>query len=159
MHKTKMIERLQVKAFEGVYFNFNIIEDRIIESKFFPEKIFEDYSSNFAETVRKMVEKYFSGKNVNLSEIQTVQQTTNFTKRVFEILKTVEYGKRITYSEIAKKLGNTRFARAVGGCMARNKTPLFIPCHRVVSNRGIGGFSATGGVWLKQKLLELEKKN
>ena len=46
--------------------------------------------------------------------------------------------------------------RVVGQAMARNPTPLVIPCHRVVAADGIGGFSPS--VEIKEELLAMEKK-
>jgi methylated-DNA-[protein]-cysteine S-methyltransferase len=68
------------------------------------------------------------------------------------------------------KMKTSNGARAVGRVLAKNPLPLIIPCHRVVSSpclrrgklvpaqAGIGGFSATGGVSLKKRLLELERQ-
>ncbi|MBM5788120.1 MAG: methylated-DNA--[protein]-cysteine S-methyltransferase, partial [Pelagibacterales bacterium] len=50
--------------------------------------------------------------------------------------------------------------RHIGKICSQNKILLFIPCHRVINNNGgLGGFSGTGGINLKKKLLELEKLN
>ena len=59
-----------------------------------------------------------------------------------------------TYGEIAARIGTS--ARAVGRAMARNPTPLVVPCHRVVAATGIGGF--TPALEIKEYLLDLEKK-
>ena len=41
--------------------------------------------------------------------------------------------------------------------MATNRTPLLVPCHRVVGSGGrLGGYSAPQGIKLKRCLLELE---
>jgi len=53
--------------------------------------------------------------------------------------------------------GNSAAARAVGRVLAKNPLPLIIPCHRVICANGkIGGFSAAGGINLKEKLLKHE---
>jgi methylated-DNA-[protein]-cysteine S-methyltransferase len=59
---------------------------------------------------------------------------------------------------LAKEVGAGReAARDVGQAMARNPTPLIIPCHRVLAAGGrIGGFSAPGGAKTKIRMLELE---
>jgi len=46
--------------------------------------------------------------------------------------------------------------RAVGQAMARNPTPLVVPCHRIVAAHGIGGFSPA--LEIKELLLGMEKK-
>ena len=51
-------------------------------------------------------------------------------------------------------------ARAVGGILGKNRLPLIVPCHKVIrGDGGIGGFSAAGGVEVKKKMLELERKD
>ena len=61
------------------------------------------------------------------------------------------YGKTISYSKLAKKVGNPKAARAVGSANARNMIPLIIPCHRVIkSDGGLGGFSGSGGIPTKK---------
>jgi methylated-DNA-[protein]-cysteine S-methyltransferase len=51
-------------------------------------------------------------------------------------------------------------AREVGQALARNPCPMVVPCHRVLAADGaLGGFSASGGVATKQRLLEIERAN
>jgi methylated-DNA-[protein]-cysteine S-methyltransferase len=63
----------------------------------------------------------------------------------------------LTYGELAAKAGYPGAARAVGNCMAANRIPLLIPCHRVVCAGGrLGSYSAPGGTVTKRRLLALE---
>jgi len=67
----------------------------------------------------------------------------------------VGYGQTCTYGELAALVGNRRAARAVGQALARNPTPILVPCHRVLaSGGGLGGFG--GGLEMKRRLLLLE---
>jgi methylated-DNA-[protein]-cysteine S-methyltransferase len=60
---------------------------------------------------------------------------------------------------LAERVGRGGAARAVGGAVGRNPVPLIIPCHRVICANGeIGGFSAAGGVRIKKKMLDFERK-
>ncbi|MDI3524356.1 MULTISPECIES: methylated-DNA--[protein]-cysteine S-methyltransferase [unclassified Kosmotoga] len=77
-----------------------------------------------------------------------------FKKKVLLYVKEIPFGRVVTYGEVAKAAGSPGAARAVGQVMKRNPLPIVIPCHRVVSVRGIGGFSA--GLEWKRFLLELE---
>ncbi len=77
---------------------------------------------------------------------------TEFQKKVWEEVKKISYGEVRTYGWIANMIGTS--PRAVGMAMRKNRLPLYIPCHRVVAKRGIGGFSS-GFEW-KIFLLELE---
>jgi methylated-DNA-[protein]-cysteine S-methyltransferase len=44
----------------------------------------------------------------------------------------------------------------VGQALARNLLPLIIPCHRVVSRSGTGGFTPDPAI--KEELLEMERR-
>jgi methylated-DNA-[protein]-cysteine S-methyltransferase len=63
----------------------------------------------------------------------------------------------MTYGEIAERLGDRLLAREVGVALGQNPTPLIVPCHRVLAAGGkTGGFSASGGVVTKLRLLTIE---
>ncbi len=80
-----------------------------------------------------------------------------FHARVYEALRRVAPGTTTTYGELADRLGAPKAARAVGQAVARNPWLLLVPCHRVLAASGrLGGFSATGGVATKRRLLALE---
>jgi methylated-DNA-[protein]-cysteine S-methyltransferase len=64
---------------------------------------------------------------------------TAFQKRVWNALVLLPVGETITYGELAKQLKTG--ARAIGNACRTNPLPLFIPCHRVLAQRGLGGFS------------------
>jgi len=81
-----------------------------------------------------------------------------FRRCVLVACRAIPYGQTLTYGELAAQVGHPAAARAVGGAMAANPCPIVIPCHRVVAaSGGLGGFSAPGGVRLKQRLLALER--
>jgi len=82
---------------------------------------------------------------------------TDFNKRVYAIARTIPPGATMTYGEIAERLGDKTLARAVGQAMGENPTPVIMPCHRVLAAGGkTGGFSASGGVVTKLRLLTIE---
>ena len=113
----------------------------------------------FIET-KKWLSEYLSGKNPSLKNLKLSLNGTPFQLAVWEELKTIPYGKTITYGEIskkvAKKLGKLKLsAQAVGGAVGRNPIPIIIPCHRVVgANNKLTGFH--GGLDLKRFLLAKE---
>lgn len=97
----------------------------------------------------------FLNKKRKTFDIPILPKGTNFQKRVWEELLKIPYGQTVTYKDIAQRIGNEKACRAVG--MANNKNPIviIIPCHRVLgTNNNLTGYS--GGVEIKQKLLELE---
>jgi methylated-DNA-[protein]-cysteine S-methyltransferase len=80
-----------------------------------------------------------------------------FARRVLTVCRDIEFGQTVSYGRLAEMAGNPGAARAVGNALARNPLPLIIPCHRIIcANGSLGGFSATGGVNLKKKMLKLE---
>jgi len=90
----------------------------------------------------------FSGYEVDLSGL------TDFEREVLCETRKIEYGSVVTYSELAARIGKPNAARAVGNALSKNPLPIVIPCHRVVSKDGIGGYAF--GVEAKRCLLELE---
>lgn len=85
---------------------------------------------------------------------------TAFQRKVLRQCRQIGYGKTISYGELAAKVGHPQAARAVGNCMAANRIPLIIPCHRVVCSGGqLGSYSAPGGVRMKRQLLRQEANN
>ena len=81
----------------------------------------------------------------------------DFERKVHAIARTIPAGKTMTYGAIAERLGDKLLARDVGQALGHNRTPLIVPCHRVLAADGKpGGFSATGGVATKMRLLSIE---
>jgi methylated-DNA-[protein]-cysteine S-methyltransferase len=74
--------------------------------------------------------------------------------RIYREVRNVPYGMTRTYGDIAEKVSTS--PRVVGQAMARNPTPIIIPCHRIVAAHGIGGFSPS--VEIKEALLAMETK-
>jgi methylated-DNA-[protein]-cysteine S-methyltransferase len=82
---------------------------------------------------------------------------TSFQRSVWSALSPVTEGQRVTYGTLAKQLDTA--PRAVGGALRANPIPLFIPCHRVVSASGPGGYggSSVDGLSRKRWLLGHER--
>ena len=80
-----------------------------------------------------------------------------FNRRVYEVARTIPAGERLTYGEVADRLGDRGAARDVGRALAQNPFALIVPCHRVLAaGGGLGGFSAPGGITTKRRLLMIE---
>lgn len=89
--------------------------------------------------------------------IKLLKQGSVYRQKVWAALSQIPIGATVTYSELAKKIGSG--ARAVGNACRDNAYPLFIPCHRVISASGMGGYAGqTEGDYMtiKRKLLEFE---
>ncbi|EMG27541.1 methylated-DNA--protein-cysteine methyltransferase AdaB [Listeria fleischmannii 1991] len=97
---------------------------------------------------------YFNGKKVAFDWSFDLA-TSDFTARVFQVLRTIPYGQTATYSEIAEKMGNKKAVRAVGRAIGSNPVLIAIPCHRVIGKSGkLTGYR--DGLALKEKLLHIE---
>lgn len=114
----------------------------------------------FFRDLQERIVAYFEGYQIEFGkEIPVILEGfTPFGLSVLAACRNIKPGHKMTYSGLAKKAGRPRASRAVGSTLARNPLPLIIPCHRVVRTDGkLGGFSAPGGVSLKQKMLDLER--
>ena len=84
---------------------------------------------------------------------------TPFWEVVVRQCREIPYGRTMSYGQLAARAQSPRAARAVGNCMARNRIPLIIPCHRVIAaSGGPGPYSAPGGTAMKRRLLLLEAR-
>ena len=99
------------------------------------------------------------GEPTSLTDVRLdMQAVPAFDRQVYEVARTIPFGKTLSYGQIATRLGDVHLARDVGQALARNPVPLVVPCHRVLAAGGkLGGFSARGGVATKQRLLALEQ--
>jgi methylated-DNA-[protein]-cysteine S-methyltransferase len=106
---------------------------------------------NVPDTIRQ----FCAGRPVSLSAFDTPAiHGDEVYPGIYRAVRTIPYGSTATYGEIAREAGTS--PRVVGQAMARNPTPLVIPCHRVVAADGVGGFSPS--VEIKEELLAMEKK-
>lgn len=109
-----------------------------------------------ARQVEAQIKNYCHSSR-NVFDLPVQLEGTDFQKKVWKALQKIPVGQVKTYGELAAELNTS--PRAVGNACRRNPIPFIIPCHRVVSKTGIGGFSgATEGEYLviKRKLLRHE---
>ena len=120
------------------------------------------YEKALFRKVQGLISAYFKGDCVNFGRDIPVLLSDGmggFARRVLMECRRVRFGETISYGKLAKKAGSAGAARAAGNALAGNPLGLIIPCHRVICANGeLGGFSATGGVKLKKRMLELEEK-
>ena len=82
---------------------------------------------------------------------------TRFQISVWKCLSKIPRGKVKTYKQIAIILKKPNSARAIANACAQNPYAPTIPCHRVIRSDGkLGGYSGSGGVKMKEKLLKKE---
>ncbi|MHC4325154.1 MAG: methylated-DNA--[protein]-cysteine S-methyltransferase, partial [Planctomycetota bacterium] len=132
------------------------IEARLLEN--LPQAQFD---GSFFKKLQKQITAYFEGSCVNFSPDIPVSLDGfgGFSGKVLTACRAIEFGQRTTYAGLAKKAGRPAASRAAGNALANNPLPLIIPCHRVLRTDGkMGGFSASGGISFKKRLLALEHK-
>jgi len=80
---------------------------------------------------------------------------TAFQQRVWQALQRIPAGKKVTYAEVARRIGLPKAVRAVASACAANKLAVVIPCHRVVCTDGsLSGYA--WGIERKRALIERE---
>lgn len=109
------------------------------------------------EDLTVALEEYRRGINWDFSRFIVFPGGKPSQVGVWKALLEIPAGETKTYSELATIIfGNgSRGARAIGQALAANPLPFFIPCHRVVGVKGLGGYSE--GLNIKRKLLEFEQ--
>lgn len=99
------------------------------------------------------LDEYFRGERTSFS-LEAKPSGTPFQQAVWEEMRKIPYGETRTYGEIAEAIGRPGSSRAVGHACHVNHILILIPCHRVVSASGIGGFAP--GLDAKKILLDIE---
>jgi O-6-methylguanine DNA methyltransferase len=107
-----------------------------------------------AEESAKELELYLDGGIKHFKSSPVALLGTPFQVLVWKALMQIPYGQVISYNELANRIGKPNSARAVGNAVGANPIPIIVPCHRVVSSRGLGGYSS--GIEIKKMLLRLE---
>jgi methylated-DNA-[protein]-cysteine S-methyltransferase len=103
-----------------------------------------------------VIRQYLAGRPVDPASLDVgALPPGEHDAAVYREVRKIPYGSTATYGEIADLAGSS--PRAVGQAMRRNPVPLVIPCHRVVSRSGTGGF--TPDPEIKALLLDMERKN
>lgn len=98
----------------------------------------ENTGNKIINSVVQQLKAYFSSMTP-FQHLPLAPAGTVFQKSVWQELIKIPLGETRTYGDIAKKL-NTN-ARAVGNACRRNPIQIIIPCHRVISAKGIGGYA------------------
>ena len=105
----------------------------------------------------QQLQEYFAGKRQQF-DLPLAPEGTPFQQACWKALCDIPYGRKHSYADQAKAVGNPKASRAVGMANNRNPLPIVIPCHRVVGSGGkLVGYA--GGLDIKEKLLTLEAAN
>jgi AraC family transcriptional regulator of adaptative response/methylated-DNA-[protein]-cysteine methyltransferase len=107
-------------------------------------------------TLRSQLDEYFAGRRREFS-VPMHAPGTAFQMRVWDALRRIPCGTTTSYGRLAEAIGQPNAVRAVARANGDNRIAILIPCHRVIGSHGeLVGYG--GGLWRKQKLLELEGK-
>lgn len=100
---------------------------------------------------------YHEGEVSAVDGVAVQQVSGMFLEHAWDMLRKVEPGRPVTYTEFAALAGRPSAVRAAATACARNAAALFVPCHRVVRTDGsLGGFR--WGLPAKRWLLEHEQR-
>jgi len=80
---------------------------------------------------------------------------TPFQCRVWDALRTIAFGKPLTYAQLARRVSGPKSLRAIAQACAENPIALAIPCHRVMGNSGSMAGYRWGIKW-EQELINKE---
>tara|TARA_B100000700_G_scaffold285123_1_gene338883 strand:- start:875 stop:1369 length:495 start_codon:yes stop_codon:yes gene_type:complete len=128
--------------------------EEYISSKFSEYKIINKSNEVLRDTSAQL-DEYFSGKRKIFEISLKLLYGTEFQIRVWKKLTSINFGKTVSYMDVAKMIENPRSYRAVGNANNNNPISIIIPCHRVIANDGtLGGYG--GGLNSKKFLLGIE---
>ncbi|WP_341365648.1 trifunctional transcriptional activator/DNA repair protein Ada/methylated-DNA--[protein]-cysteine S-methyltransferase [Yoonia sp. BS5-3] len=99
--------------------------------------------------------RYFTGES---DDFQTplILHGTPFTRQVWTALRKIPAGETRSYAALAQVINAPTATRAVARANGANQIAILIPCHRVIGADGaLTGYG--GGLWRKQRLIELEQ--
>ncbi|OKY77616.1 MAG: Methylated DNA-protein cysteine methyltransferase Ada [Candidatus Methanohalarchaeum thermophilum] len=116
----------------------------------------EKDKNSIEKRLKNKLRQYFSGKYVELNEEVDLSDLTSFESRVLLEIRKISYGELIGYGELAENIGKPNAIRAVGIALNKNPAPIVIPCHRVVSKNGLGGYKYSNN--LKKALIRIESE-
>jgi AraC family transcriptional regulator of adaptative response/methylated-DNA-[protein]-cysteine methyltransferase len=95
------------------------------------------FSQNDAQA-RNLMQEIFPS-TPSRGKVHLVLRGTNFQIKVWEALIHTEFGRVISYQQLATRAGCPRAQRAVGTALAANHIGFLIPCHRVIRESGDAG--------------------
>ena len=142
------------------FINLNVKVDP--EKAFFWRRIYKSvipgYHQNKAHWNTVILDDSIPDKDIRLMIAESYDLISDFpSKRIYEAVKKIPYGRVATYSQIAEAAGDKKMARAVGNALHKNPDPDNIPCFRVVNAKGeLAGEFAFGGPGAQAKLLVAE---
>ena len=141
-------------------------KDEYLVGLYFKDTISFDYEidNNITSVLKRTIDwldLYFDSKQVSV-DIPILLQGTDFQLKVWEYVRKIEYGKTVSYGQIASKVARDYHIekmsnQAIGTAVSKNPISIIVPCHRVIKADGSLGKYA-GNEDRKLFLLQLEKR-
>lgn len=132
----------------------NVENDKVVDIFFDTTIEVSGLKTTIHQQCYQELKQYFNKERTHF-DVPFEVSGTDFEKDVYQALLTIDYGSVISYKELAKQVNRPKAYRAVGNANGKNRIPIIIPCHRVISNsKTIGGYS--GGIDIKKLLLAVE---
>ena len=117
--------------------------------------LYVDETTDAIEMARRQLNEYFQCKRREF-DLPLLFVGSDYQKRVWEELMKIPYGTTVSYSELASRVGDSKFVRSVSNVTAINALSIIVPCHRVIGKNGsLIGYG--GGLQRKEYLLDLEQ--
>jgi methylated-DNA-[protein]-cysteine S-methyltransferase len=106
--------------------------------------------------VRRQLDEYFEGRRTQFDIAIDWVLVRDWGRRILTACAAIPFGEVRTYGDMAAAAGSPKASRAAGTALGHNPVPVVVPCHRVVpaGGRSIGNY--TGGVHIKEHLLQIE---
>ncbi len=118
------------------------------------ERFLKRQSGSLAGAIAYL-DRYLTGEDGEMPALD-IEGYTDTERQIYRQLQTIPFGATISYALLGERAGIMHGGRFVGNAMAKNRFPIFIPCHRVLRSDGsIGNYSAGSSV--KRFLLEHER--
>ncbi|WP_138432447.1 methylated-DNA--[protein]-cysteine S-methyltransferase [Winogradskyella algicola] len=120
-----------------------------------PENTSDSIPESLLDCVSQL--KAYFNNQLTTFDLKLNPEGTDFQKKVWNQLKTIPYGKTISYLELAKQLGDAKTIRAAASANGKNPLWIIVPCHRVIGTDGsLTGYA--GGLHRKRWLLNHESE-
>ena len=132
-----------------------MIETQILRLQKRLDCVFVPGTSALFTELTSELDRYFRGGLAEFS-VPLLTPGTEFQRHVWSELRAIPSGTTRTYGEVAAAIGRPTAVRAVARANGDNRIAILIPCHRVIGSDGkLTGYG--GGLWRKQRLLEIER--
>jgi methylated-DNA-[protein]-cysteine S-methyltransferase len=129
--------------------------DRVVQSEH-PRPRKQVAQSHKPHSLAARMRDWFGGAEDDFLDVELdLDGCTPFQLAAVDALRRVPRGEVVTYGELAALAGRPGAARAIGTLCAVNRFAVIVPCHRVVSASGIGGYGSLGEEY-KRRLLGLD---